>query len=185
MPIAIALIRGINVGGKHTLPMGTLRSLCEGLGWRDVATYIQSGNVVFGAAARDLVRAGAKLEAAIENECGFRPGVVVRPLAELRGAMAANPFVKEARLEPGKLLVIFLAGTPGTGAGKAVAALKPDPERVALVGREVFLYYPDGIGASKFQFGAVEKAVGIAGTCRNWNTVTKMLAMAEGLGATR
>lgn len=183
MPTAIALVRGINVGGKHALPMPALRALCEGLGWQDVATLIQSGNIVFRAPQRALAPAAANLESAIDKSHGFRPGVVVRSLAELRAALAASPFASIRALNPSHLLVMFLAAEPDAAARRALAALTPDPERLALVGREIHLAYPNGIGASKFPFTLVEKTVKVPGTCRNWNTLTKLLAMAEALEA--
>jgi uncharacterized protein (DUF1697 family) len=163
--------------------MATLRSLCETVGWRDVVTYIQSGNVVFSCPQRALASSAAKLEAAIEASLAFRPGVVVRSLAEMKAALAASPFAREATSDPGKVLVMFLAAAPGAPAKKAILALTPEPERVVLIGREVHLLYPNGIGTSKFQFSQVEKAVKVPGTCRNWNTISKVLAMAEALEA--
>lgn len=181
MTVAIALIRGINVGGKHRLPMSTLRSLCEKLGWKDVATLLQSGNVVFRCAERALVGVARKLEEAVEVECGFRAGVVVRSHDEVRAMVAANPFASKRGLEPNKLLVMFLAAAPDTGASKALAALKAHPEELVLKGREHFMYYPDGVGQSKLPFTAVERALKVSGTTRNWNTVTKLLTMAGDL----
>lgn len=180
MPVAIAFIRGINVGGNHALPMATLRSLCEDLGWNDVGTHIQSGNVVFRCPARALVGAATKLESAIEKARGFRPSVVLRTLADLREIVLANPF---AGREPSKLLVLFLSDRPDASAPAALRALKPDPEEIVLRGRDVFLHYPNGIGTSKLQFTAIEKVVKASGTTRNWNTVSRMLAMAEALDA--
>jgi uncharacterized protein (DUF1697 family) len=177
--IAFAFIRGINVGGNRKLPMATLRTLCEKLGWTDVATLIQSGNVVFRCDATALKRASADLETAIEKAAGFRPVVVVRTLDELRAASRANPL--GSGLDPAKLLVLFLSDEPDAGASKALAAIKADPERIALVQRDVFLHYPNGIGTSKLAFTMIEKAVRAPGTTRNWNTITKVLAMGEAL----
>lgn len=183
MPTAIALIRGINVGGKHKLPMATLRRLCEGLGWEGVSTLIQSGNVVFRLPGRgnqrSLASAGGVLEGAIEAASGFRPGVLVRSLDQFRGALAANPFAGKPGANLSHVLVMFLEAEPSAAARKAVAALRPDPERVEVIGREVHLHYPKGIGASKFAFTRVEQALGQTGTCRNVNTLRKLLAMAE------
>jgi uncharacterized protein (DUF1697 family) len=181
MAVAVALIRGINVGGKHKLPMATLRALCAEIGWRDVATHIQSGNVVFRCQDRALAKSPGRLESAIEEACGFRPSVVVRSLAEMRGAIGANPFGAHRALDPSKLLVLFLTAPPAPSAGQSLLALKPDPERIELVGREVYLYYPNGVGKAKLPFTAIEKAVKISGTTRNWNTIAKVLAMAEAL----
>lgn len=195
---AVAFIRGINVGGKNPLPMGTLRTLCQSLGWADVVTYIQSGNVAFGIPAKSLgggvggsraghttqsEKAAAALEEAIEDRCGFRPTVVVRIAADLRECIAANPFSKEAARDPKHVLVMFLAKAPTPAARKAVLALDPDPERLALTSREVFLWYPRGVGQSKFQFSRVEKAIGSPGTTRNWSTVAKMLEIADRMNA--
>ena len=187
MTTAIALIRGVNVGGKHSLPMTTLRKLCEKLGWKGVATHIQSGNVVFQAPARAIGGGGSKaasaLEDAIEMAQGFRPSVVVRTLDDLRDTIASNPFKKESLSSQSHMLVMFLAHEPSPPARKTLLALKPDPERFTLVGRDLFLWYPNGIGQSKFPFTTVEKAIATRGTCRNWNTVTKVLSMAETLEA--
>ena len=188
MPIGIALIRGINVGGKNILPMADLRAMCERLGLREARTYIQSGNVVFSAGTRELARAAAALEGAIEKKCGFRARVVVRTLHEVRGVIAGNPFAGGrggADVPDGaKLLVMFLADEPTAAAKKAVAAIKSDPERVRLVGREAYLDFPNGAGKSKLPMAVVEKALGVAGTCRNWNTVGKLVEMGKALEGT-
>src|SRR5262249_54527412 len=112
MPTAIALIRGINVGSTRSLPMQLLRDLCEEVGMRDARTHIQSGNVVFRAAGRGLTPLATKLELAIEKRCGFRPSVVVRTPAQIGTAIEANPFPRRAKLEPNKLLVMFLQKDP-------------------------------------------------------------------------
>lgn len=181
--VGVAFIRGINVGGKHLLPMDTLRALCARVGLGDARTYIQSGNVVFRAGKREMARAAGSLADAIEARCGFRPSVAVRTLADLRRVASARPFGGRGDLEPGKLLVMFLTGEAGPGAAAAIGALKTNPERIELSGQETFLYFPNGIGKSKLPLAAVERALKTPGTTRNWNTVTKMLAMAEELGA--
>lgn len=186
MTVAVALIRGINVGGKNMLPMEVLRALCEGAGLRDARTLIQSGNVVFRCADRSVAGCAGKLEGAIERKCGFRPSVVVRTLAELRGVCAARVFKDHDSLEPNRLLAMFLATEPGASAKKAIAAITASgayAERVAVLGREVFLYFPNGIAGARLPMSAVEKAIGTPGTCRNWTTITKLLAMGEELDA--
>lgn len=178
MSVGVAFIRGINVGGKNPLPMATLRAICEGAGLGDVETYIQSGNVVFTAPGRAIGRAARGIEEGIEREKGFRPSVVVRTLPELRAVVGAAPF----EADPAKLVVMFLGGTPGAGARRAIEGIGADPERLELIGREVFIHFPNGIGRSKLQIARVEKAAGLPGTCRNWNTVLKMVEMAAGVG---
>lgn len=178
MAVGIALIRGINVGGKNLLPMAVLRALCEKAGFADVRTHIQSGNVVFRAGAGAMKKAARMIEDAIEAKCKFRPSVSVRTVEELRVIAAKKPFGGGA-LDPDKLLVMFLVGDPPAGAAAAIRAIKADPERLALDGRELFMYFPVGVGASKLPMAKCERAVGVPGTCRNWNTVHKVLAMAE------
>jgi len=165
------------------LPMETLRSLCEGIGLEGVRTYIQSGNVLFRASAKDLAKAGAALEAAIETERGFRPSVVVRGLAGLRAAMEANPFASRRGLDDKRLLVMFLAGTPGASARKALGALPAAPEEVELLKTEAYLYFPNGLARPKLNMAAVERAIGVPGTCRNWRTVGTLLKMGEELAS--
>lgn len=179
MPIAIALIRGINVGGKNSLPMETLRGLCESIGLRDVRTYIQSGNVVFRAPSREIAAAATKLEDAIETDRSFRPSVVIRTRDELSAAISANPFAERAQRDPSKLLVMFLRDKPAAGAADAIQKVKRESEELRLIGRELFIDFPIGIGKSKLAIAAVERALGVPATSRNWNTTLKLLAMAD------
>lgn len=173
MPTAIALLRGINVGSTRSLPMELLRELCEGCGMRNPRTYIQSGNVVFEAAKKDMAKAAAALEDAIERDRGFRPSVIVRTLDELAAAIEANPFAARARDEPSKLLVMFLKSKATAGASAALDGVKRGPEQLRLVGRELYIDFPNGIGKSKLALPAAEKALGVPATGRNWNTVLR------------
>jgi uncharacterized protein (DUF1697 family) len=184
MNVMICLLRGVNLGGHHKVPMEVLRTLCESLKCQDVQTYVQSGNVVFRTSERDPAALGKKIENVIEKKFGFRADVVVRTPSELREVIARNPFKKRSGIEPGKLLVTFLATDPGPEIRNAVLEIKTNPEEVHLSGRELFIYYPDGQGRSKL-WAKVDKALRNAGTARNWNTVTKLLEIAEKLGGGR
>ena len=176
MAVIVALLRGINVGGHGQIKMDALRELCESLDVRGAQTYIQSGNVVFKTNERDLERLRKRLEEAIERKFGFRPAVILRTAAEVRTVIAKNPFRTRRDIEPGRLLVMFLAGDPGP-----VRQIEANPEEVRIGGREVYVHYPNGMGRSKLSFALIEKTLGTAGTGRNWNTVQKLLAMAEKL----
>ncbi len=178
--IGIVFVRGINVGGKNMLPMAELRAVCERAGLSRVATYIQSGNVVFEGPAKVVRGAAAAITDGIEKARGFRPVVAVRTLEEVGGVHSTRAFPDQERMEGDRLLVMFLAEKPNGGAAKVVDAMNTGPERVVLKGREVFMYFPNGVGKSKLSFPALERAVG-AGTSRNWNTIGKMIEMAEGL----
>jgi uncharacterized protein (DUF1697 family) len=183
MTVVISLLRGVNVGGHHLIPMDALRKLYESLGLRDPETYAQSGNVVFRSRDGNLDPLARRIENAIERKFGFRPDVMVRTCSEFRDVVARNPFARREGIEPGKLLVHFLAGDPGQEARDRVSAITPDAEELRPDGREVYIYFPNGMGRSKLWPGAIEKALGATGTGRNWNSVTKLLEIAEKLEA--
>jgi uncharacterized protein (DUF1697 family) len=178
MPVLISMLRGVNVGGHNKIKMDALRALYSNLKFEDPRTYVQSGNVIFRTKQKNSPALVKKIQNAIEEKFGFRPEVILRTADELRGAIAAHPFAGR-NLEPGKILVTFLAGDPGHGAQGALLALKEYPEEMHLLGRELYIYFPDGAGKSKLPWSKVDKLLQSAGTARNWNSVTKMLAMAE------
>ncbi len=181
MAVVVSLLRGINVGGHKLIKMETLRALYESLGFRDVRTYVQSGNVVFRTQKRDLVALAKSIEEAIERTVGFRPSVVLRTTADLRDVTARNPFTSRDGIEPGKLLVSFLARDPGSEVREKVLKIKADPEELRMDGRELYIYFPNGMGRPKLSLPALEKTLGVPATGRNWNTVRKLLEMAEQL----
>jgi uncharacterized protein (DUF1697 family) len=181
MPTYIALLRGINVGGHGKLPMEKLRALCEGLGCEQVKTFIQSGNVVFKAAKGDPGTLSAKLEKKILAEFGFPVAVVTRTAAELGKIIEGNPFAKESRAEPAKVHVAFLSQAPTAEEVKALKAKTSENEQARCSGREVYLYYRDGMGQAKMTGAVIERVLGVKATARNWNTVTKLYEMAESL----
>lgn len=173
MKTTIALLRGVNVGGKGKVNMQALRAMCEGMGLKDVRTYIQSGNIVFRAPAGDW---GVKLAKAIEKEFGVTTMAVTRTEAELRAVMEKNPI---PGVEPNKLLVVFLNNTPAKEAVAAVAAMGITPETIHILGSEMYIYFPHGQGQSRLPMAKIERTLGATGTGRNWNTVGALLQMAE------
>jgi uncharacterized protein (DUF1697 family) len=185
MTAVVSLLRGVNVGGHNIIRMEALRSLYESLGFIGATTYVQSGNVVFRSRARDLSGVGKRIEAAIERTFGFRPDVILRTAAELRDVVVRNPFAGRDGIEPNKLLVTFLGGTPAPDAGEKLAAIRTDGEELRLSGRELFVYFPNGMGRSKLSPGHFERLLKTPGTGRNWNTVVRLLEMAEATGELR
>lgn len=171
MTVFVAFLRAINVGGTGKLPMGELRALCADIGFENVQTFIQSGNVVFTTAHSDEdVR--LMLESRLEQHAGSQVDVVVRTAAELARVVDANPFPDA---EGAKVAVVLgNAQVPDSVVGDTVA---PDGEEVVAGVREVYIHYPDGMGRSKLK---LPKAVGIV-TVRNINTVTKLVELAKGL----
>jgi uncharacterized protein (DUF1697 family) len=175
------MLRGVNVGGHRKIGMEALRKLCASLGLRNAQTYIQSGNVVFATEERDLDLVGGRIGTAIERAFGFRPEIVLRTSRELRDVVAGNPFAARPGLHPGKLLVMFLAGDPGAEARRKILEIKSVPEELRADDRQLYIYYPNGVGRAKLSMALVEKTLKTPATGRNWNTVERLLAMAEAM----
>jgi len=186
MPTVISLLRGVNVGGHNKIKMEELRELYESLGLRDAQTYVQSGNVVFRTDARDFTRLSKRIADAIEDRFAFRPGVILRTAADLRGVIAANPFVSRRDLDPSRLLVQFLDSEPPADLRERLLRIESEPEELRMAGRELYIYYPNGMARPKVAWASVERILRTSCAGRNWNTVRKLLEMAESLdGAAR
>lgn len=170
MPIYVALLRAVNVGGTGKLPMAELKAVCESLGFAGVKTYIQSGNVLFRSelGANEVRR---KLEKALAERMGKAPGVLLRSRRELEAVAAKAPFPDA---KPNFLLVTFLPEPPSADALDKLVA--PDGEEVKIDGREIYIYYPNGSGRSKLKLPALK-----SGTARNLNTVRKLAELAAAL----
>ena len=170
----VALLRGINVGGRSSVKMADLRSTMCGLGLRDVRTYIQSGNVVFGSAAgeAELVR----MAESVLTERFERPiTVLLRSAAELTAVAAANPFL-EHQDDLTKLSVTFLATPPVAGAPKITIPASETGE-LLLATREVYVHTPDGYGRTKLTTAFLERQLGVVATTRNWRSVLALRDM--------
>lgn len=179
MNVIVSMLRGVNVGGHNKIKMADLKKVYEALGFERVQTYIQSGNVVFATKERGDEKLARKIGAAIEKKFGFCPEVIVRTAEEMRSIVKRNPFAKRGDVEPGKLLVVFLASDPGKAARDVVAEIEAK-EELRPLGSEIYIYFPDGQGKSKLKFGLVEKATNkVAWTGRNWNTVLKLVELCE------
>jgi uncharacterized protein (DUF1697 family) len=181
MAVVISMLRGVNVGGQKILKMDALRTLYESLKFEDVTTFIQSGNVVFRTKERDLAKISRRIGNEIEKGFGFRPEVILRTTEEMRGVIARNPFAERKDVEPNKLLVWFLASAPDAEARKKVLAVKVEREELRMDERELYIYFPDGQGRSKLSLAAVDRALKVLSTGRNWNTVMKLMEMADKL----
>ena len=174
----IALLRGINVGGHHKLPMKDLKGIFEAAGCTNVQTYIQSGNVVFEPAQAALDELPAQIGEAIEAAFGFSVPIVLRHVDELRQVVASNPFTGED-VDPKTLQIAFLQQAP---TAEQIAELDPDrspPDVFSVIGREIFCYYPNGVRRSKLTNTYFDSKLGTISTARNWRTTLKLLEMAE------
>ena len=177
MKTYIALFRSINVGGRHILPMKALAALLENLGAQDVKTYIQSGNVVFQHKVENDAQLSSRISAAIKENHGFEPQVLLLDLTDMEKAITSNPF-PDAESEPKSLHLYFLTARPENPDLNMLDSLKKDNEQFKLLHNVFYLHAPDGIGRSKVA-ERVEKALGVVTTARNWRTVGKIMAMAK------
>jgi uncharacterized protein (DUF1697 family) len=178
MPIHIALLRAVNVGGANRVPMAELKAMLAGLGFARPQTLLQSGNAVFESDGPEGDALEAVLEDTLAERLGVGTAVRVRTAAQWAQLVAANPFPDEARADPGHLLVMFLQAAPSTDAVEELRQAIKGPERVIAHGREAYVVYPEGIGRSKLTPAMLERRLGAGGTGRNWNTVLKLAAMA-------
>jgi len=175
----VALLRAINIGARNKIPMAGLKALFTDLGHEDVATYVQSGNVVFRSRAGTESRVAAEIEERITKEFGHDVTVLLRTPAELAKIAKGNPFLK-GETDHKKLHVMFLDKRP---AAKSIAGLDPDrspPDVFEVSGRDIYLHFPTrGSGRSKLTIGYFEARLGVRGTARNWRTVTTLLDLAR------
>lgn len=175
MPRRLALLRAVNVGGRK-LPMAELRALCEGLGWRSVETYIQSGNVVFEAHGEAVVLETA-LERAVAERFGFEAPAMIRSAVEWRALLAANPFPQEAEVEPNRVFIGVPKHNLEAGAAEKIEGKAAAGERVIEAGGALWFYYPQGAGTSKLTPALIDRAAGSAVTARNWRTAGTLSEM--------
>jgi uncharacterized protein (DUF1697 family) len=172
----VVLLRGINVGKHRRMPMADLRDLLVRLGYEDVRTHLQSGNVVLASddSPAALVR---KIEAAIAAELTDGVEVFVRTSAEIADVVARNPLAKFVD-DPSRYHVSFCSAKPAAAALREMKAVDVGEERFVVLGREIFAWYPGGVQNSPLVKLLSEKRLGVRITARNWNTVTKLLELA-------
>jgi uncharacterized protein (DUF1697 family) len=181
VPRYVALLRSVNVGGHGRIGMSELRDSFAALGFGDVVTYIQTGNVLFDARSKSETAVVSAIEERLDADFGDSPAVILRSVPELLRIGRASPYAK-AGADPARHHVTFLAERPDK---KVVASLVPPPsgrDELVVDGREVYVHTPDGYGTSKLNGALLERRLGVVSTTRNWNTVTKLCALA-GAGA--
>lgn len=177
MARSIALLRAVNVGGRK-LPMAELRALCAELGWEEVETYIQSGNLVFRAKGRPEALE-AQLGKAIKARFGLDVPVIVRTAGQWADLAAANPFPDAALDEPNRLQLLVSKRPPKAEAAATLMERARGGERVEATGGALWFHFPEGIGTSKLTPALIDKACGSPSTGRNWRTVVKLREMSE------
>jgi uncharacterized protein (DUF1697 family) len=174
----IALLRGVNVG-NNMLKMERLRAILADLGFADVRTYLQSGNALFEAKGTPADLA-AMIERTVSEATRLPVSVIIRTPAQLQSVIAANPFAKEAAAAPKTVHVTFLGGAVSKSGLAAIGRVPAGADRWRTAGSEIYLCCPDGYARTKLSNTALERALGVRATTRNWNTVTALHAMAFG-----
>ena len=175
----IALLRAVNLAGHGTVAMAALRAFFAELGYDGARTVLQSGNVVFASTGVGDATLEQRLESEAEKRLGLRTTFFVRTATEWASLIAQNPFPDEAERDPGHLVVVCLKAAPKAAAVAALQAAIKGPELVRAGSRHVYITYPAGIGTSRLTAKIIEKALGSAGTGRNWNTVLKLSALTK------
>lgn len=175
----LALLRGINVGGKNKLPMSDLRDLFTAAGCHDVQTYIQSGNVIFRADATVVTSLSDSITAQIAERFGYRVPIILRTVAQLDAVIQHNPFIVQGAAEE-TLHVYFLADQPGIDRVATLDTDRSPPDKFIVRGQEIYLQLPNGMGQTKLSNAYFDAKLATTSTARNWRTVTKLFALMEG-----
>jgi uncharacterized protein (DUF1697 family) len=178
MALHLALLRGVNVGGNQMVAMADLRAFLSQLGLGEVRSLLQSGNLVFESEGRTPAQLESLLEQEVNRRFGLTTTFFVRTAREWKSVVAENPFPDAARKDPSHLVALFLKKAPAPAAIRALQGAIVGREKVQAAGRQAYLIYPDGIGASRLAPGIIDAKLGQRGTGRNWNTVLKLAALA-------
>jgi len=180
METYIALLRGINVSGQKMIPMDGLKTLFGKLGFTEVTSFIQSGNLIFQEKkAEDSLTLSKRIHKAIQKSYGFEVPVQIRTRDQLREIIQTNPFLKARGIDPKKLHTTFLAQVPDSEKRDALQKIRFDADQFRITGSEVYLYCPLGYGNSKVTNAFFENKLGVQATTRNWNTVQSLYRLAN------
>lgn len=175
----IALLRGINVGRHKRIKMTDLIMAFESIGFENIKTYLQSGNVIFEHNAVDESKIAEEIKAKINETFGFSVNVIIRTDDELENIVSLNPFVGKNGIELDKLHVTFLTDIPDPEIISNLDINKDETERFESIGREIYLYCPNGYGRTKLTNDVFEKKLNTVATTRNWKTTNKLLEMSK------
>lgn len=175
----ISLLRAINIGGNNIIKMDALKEVYRSLGLKNIKSYLQTGNVVFETDEQNVFQLESMIEDEIEKRFGFRPKVIIRTLGELKEVIEKTPFTDRKERLPNRLLVMFLSEEPTNEAKAQLAQVNTSLEELHLIGKQLYLYYPESVANSKLNTNVIEKKLKFCGTARNWNTVIKLLEIGQ------
>ena len=178
MTTFVGLLRAVNLGGHQQIAMSVLREFATDLGFLDVRTILQSGNIVFGAERGSVKDLEDLMESKARGKLRLATDFFVRSANDWKVLVAKNPFPDEAERAPGRLIVMFLKDAPRADALTALRGSIRGREVVEIVGKQAYIIYPDGVGRSRLTNAAIEAKLGTRATGRNWNTVLKIANLA-------
>ncbi len=181
MPTYIAMLRGVNVTGHNSIKMEQLRGLCNRLGFQKAETYVQSGNIVFQAKMENPAVLSKRIGESILDSFGIETPVIIRTSNEVENVVANNPFLKEKDVDSSKLHVTFLSERAQKNSLKRLEELATSQDRFYAASREIYLYCPGGYGRTKLSNNAIEKALSVTATTRNWKTTNALFEMVSKL----
>jgi uncharacterized protein (DUF1697 family) len=171
----VALLRGINVGGQKKIKMIDLKNLFESLNFKNVKTYIQSGNVIFDYDPTDTIKLANQIEKKISETFGFLVKTIIRTGEEFINIVNNNPFVKEPGIELDKLHVTLMLDIPDPSTVLFLDVKKEENEKFLIISREIYLYCPNGYGSTKLNNTMLEKKLKTVATTRNWKTINNIV----------
>jgi uncharacterized protein (DUF1697 family) len=177
MPHYVALLRSVNVAGHGRISMADLTETFLTLGYTDVATYIQTGNVLFRSPGRSAATLATAIETQVTQDFGHAPAVILRTVPNLARVVATSPFPQQGA-DPSRHHVTFLAAPPSKERLAAFTAPPSGRDELTIIGQEVYVHTPDGYAGTKLTGTLLERRLGVLSTTRNWNTVTKLHALA-------
>jgi len=178
MSTVVSMLRGINVGGQKRLHMETLREIYKNLGFSNIRTYVQSGNVVFESTEQEETKLTKRIETSIKQACGFPVEVFIRQAPELKQILAGNPFLNDRNEDPSKLHVTFLYQSPPETAWSKLIPPGDTIDEFAPGEQAIYLFCPNGYGKTKLSNSFFERKLGMPVTTRNWNTVNALAELA-------
>ncbi|MCX6321174.1 MAG: DUF1697 domain-containing protein [Bacteroidia bacterium] len=180
MQTYISFLRGVNMTGHNSIRMTDLSALYKNLGFNDAETYIQSGNVIFSSMDDVPVpEIASTIERSILKRFNYNVPVLIRTVEEMRKLISANPFIEERNFEPSKMAVMLLYEKTTKAQIQKVIDIDYPPDKFKIIGKEIFIYCPNGFGRTKLYTNFFEKKMGVTGTARNWKTITTILQIAE------
>ena len=177
MPRYVALLRSVNVAGHGRIAMDQLRASFDALGYTDVTTYIQTGNVLFTTGSKSQTGISSAIEERLDEDFGGSPAVLLRSVADFGRVASSSPYAK-AGADTGRHHVTFLATSPSRAALDGLRLPPSGRDELGVDGKEVYVHTPDGYANTKYTGTFLERRLGVVSTTRNWNTVTKLGALA-------